>query len=95
MRATKTSGDVWRGESQARRLGGSVGMFVIRAWTHKSWFPLAVLWGSAASQILIKTGEKGKLPQLEQLPSCIVGCPAQVELCHDSVSVKCPIVFFF
>lgn len=74
---------------------GSVGMFVIRAWTHKSWLPLDVLWGSAASQILIKTGEKGKLPQLEQLPSCIAGCPAQVELCHDSVSMKCPIVFFF
>lgn len=60
MRATKSSGDVWRGESQAQRLCGSVGVFVTRAWTCKSWLPLAVLWGSAASQILIKTGEKGK-----------------------------------
>lgn len=56
--------------SGAQRLSGSVGMFETRAWTHKSWLPLAVLWGSAASQILIKTGEKGELPHLEQLPCC-------------------------
>lgn len=63
-----SSGDGWRAERQAQRLCGSAGMF---ASTHKSWLPLAVLWGCAASQILIKIGGKGELPQLEQLPCCI------------------------
>lgn len=68
VRAVNSSGDGWRAESQTQRLCGSARMF---AWIHKSWLPLAVLWGCAASHILIKMGKKGELPQLEQLPCCI------------------------
>lgn len=60
------------GEKTKHKVCASAGMFVTRAWTHKSWLPLAVLWDSAASQILIKTGGKGELFQLEQLPCCII-----------------------
>lgn len=60
------------GEKAKHKVCASAGMFVTRAWTHKSWLPLAVLWDSAASQILIKIGGKGELFQLEQLPCCII-----------------------
>lgn len=74
-----------QGESQAQRLCDLVRMLLTRSWTHKSQLPVAALWGSAASQIHIKTCEMDKWLQLEQLPSASPGCPAQVEICHDGV----------
>lgn len=86
MKAKKTPSDVWSGEAKHKGCD-SVGVLVARSWTHNSPLPIAVLWGSAASQIHIKTVEMDKLLQVEELPSALPGCPAPVEVCHDSVSI--------
>lgn len=75
------------GVGRAQRLCDSVGMLVARSWTHRSQLPIVVLWGTAASQVHIKTGDMDKVVGLEELPSALPGCPAQVDVCHNSVSI--------
>lgn len=86
--------------SGAQRLSGSVGMFEFQGHGPTSLGSLLLCCGALLlPKSSLKQGKRVICLIWNSSLVALPGCPAQVELCHSSVSIKCPIVcwvlFFF